>query len=82
MNIPVLIPAYNPDLKLLSIVTDLVNLGFEKIIVVNDGSSQEYKPIFNKLLDINQCVSWNMQSIRKGAALKQGSTMCCYLAGG
>ena len=43
MDVPVLIPAYNPDQRLLNLVEDLQRLDFSDIIIVNDGSRPESK---------------------------------------
>lgn len=73
MNIPALIPAYNPDETLLSVVTGLITLGFEHIVVVDDGSRPECKPIFDQLKDRKQChVLRHAVNLGKGRALKTG----------
>lgn len=53
MNIPkdkfvVIIPALNPDKKLLDTLNDLEKAGFKNIILVNDGSDAEHTPIFEE----------------------------------
>ena len=55
MNLPVLIPAYNPTGALLTLVEDLLAAGFSDFIIVNDGSGFEYAPIFNQLSSMPQC---------------------------
>lgn len=45
-KIAVIIPAYNPDERLLGIMEDLYDAGFEKLIIVNDGSKEECYPVF------------------------------------
>lgn len=49
MNIAVIIPSLNPDNKLLDLVNKLIEKGLKNIIVVNDGSSEEYNKIYDKL---------------------------------
>ena len=41
-NVTVIIPSLNPDEKLCGVVTSLLSLGFEDIVVVNDGSDEEH----------------------------------------
>ncbi len=73
MNIPVLIPAYNPDETLLSVATGLIDLGFENIVVVDDGSKPECKFVFDELRDMKQChVLHHAVNLGKGRALKTG----------
>lgn len=49
MNIAVIIPSLNPNNKLLDLVNKLIEKGLKNIIVVNDGSSEEYNKIYDKL---------------------------------
>ncbi len=43
MKICAVVPSLNPDEKLIDVITGLKEKGFEKIILVNDGSeSDEY----------------------------------------
>lgn len=41
-NVTVVIPSLNPDEKLSGVVQDLLSLGFEDIILINDGSGEEH----------------------------------------
>lgn len=45
-NITVIIPALNPDSKLLNLVGELYDNGFDDIIIVNDGSDDEHFKYF------------------------------------
>ncbi len=73
MNIPVLIPAYNPDKTFLSVATGLIDLGVEHIVVVDDGSGPESKFIFDELRNMKQChVLQHAVNLGKGRALKTG----------
>ena len=45
-NVTVIIPSLNPDEKLLNTVEELENNGFDDIVIVNDGSGEEYKKYF------------------------------------
>jgi len=72
-KISILIPAFNPDNKLIILVQNLINAGFTNIIVVDDGSSEEYKTIFNQLEQMTQCnVLLHAKNMGKGRALKTG----------
>lgn len=51
----VIIPALNPDRTLLNYINQLQEAGLNKIIVVNDGSSRECLPIFEKVKEIPGC---------------------------
>ena len=44
----ILIPAYNPDDKFISFLNQLKENGFNKIIVVNDGSRKETDHYFEQ----------------------------------
>lgn len=48
-EIAVVIPAYNPEMTLINYINDLIDKGFDKIIVVNDGSSEECRPVFKQV---------------------------------
>ena len=68
-----LIPAYEPDDKLITYVKELAERGFENIIVVNDGSSEKCDAIFAQVEQIPQCrlISYHPNG-GKGHALKEG----------
>ncbi len=73
MDVPVLIPAYNPDETLLKVVEGLIRVHFNHIIIVNDGSKLECAPIFEQLEKIQQChVLTHELNCGKGRALKTG----------
>lgn len=63
-----LIPAYKPDIELKNVVDDLKNYGFI-VIVVDDGSGNEYKKYLNVNADKIIAYDTNMG---KGYALKTG----------
>ena len=65
----VIIPAYQPDGQLLNLVDKLHHNGL-KILVVNDGSSEDCRPIFDGLAPKAQVLHTPHKG--KGAALKQG----------
>ncbi|MBD3273507.1 glycosyltransferase family 2 protein, partial [Candidatus Dependentiae bacterium] len=41
-NLIILIPAYNPPKDLIKFSEKLIISGFEKIIIINDGSDKKY----------------------------------------
>lgn len=68
-----LIPSFEPDEKLIKYVNSLIKEGFKKIIIVNDGSSNKYDYIFNKLSKMNECIVLKHDvNLGKGMALKTG----------
>lgn len=73
LNSAVLIPAYQPDEKLSLYVDDLIEIGFKKIIIVNDGSKDECNVIFDSLKERPECIVIGHSPNRgKGYALKSG----------
>lgn len=73
INIIPLIPAYEPDEKLEKYVKELISCGFEKIIIVNDGSSEKNKIYFEALKQRKECIILeHKQNKGKGQALRTG----------
>ena len=73
MNVPVLIPTYNPTERIIEVVRSLISAGFERLIIVDDGSRPECSPIFAALADIPQCTLLHHDVNRgKGRGLKTG----------
>ena len=77
MKYSILIPAYKPDEKLIQTVdalsvqlTELLGGNYE-MIVVNDGSPEEYREVFDSL-DGKATVLTHPENRGKGAALKTG----------
>ena len=70
----IIIPAYNPDDKFITFLKQLENNGFDKIIVVNDGSKKECEHYFDDAKQIYGC-DIVTHDINKGygKALKSGS---------
>lgn len=73
MSSAILIPAYNPDEKLLTLLRELRALDFNRIVVVNDGSDAGCAEIFHQAeaLDGVSLISHPV-NMGKGAALKSG----------
>ena len=68
-NIYVIIPSLNPDEKLKKTVSGMLEAGFERIIIVNDGSDKEHIDNFPHSSE-NITVIHRRQNHGKGAALK------------
>ncbi len=71
IDIPVILPSLNPTEKLVETVDNLILLGFKDIIVINDGSSPSYNPIFQRIENYPQCTLLQHEINKgKGCALK------------
>ncbi len=79
-NITVIIPSYNPDVKLSMLVDELIASGFSDIIVIDDGSDisvRKVKSAFEYVEAKSQCkVIHHDQNTGKGTALKTGFKYC------
>jgi glycosyltransferase involved in cell wall biosynthesis len=72
-TIPVLIPAYKPTRRLLLIVQQIVATELGPVIVVDDGSGEAFREIFDELRNMPRVlVLANAVNLGKGAALKHG----------
>lgn len=70
-KISVIIPAYQPDEKLLTTIQSLIASGFSDILVINDGSREETATLFAEAEAFPQCtVLHHPENRGKGAALK------------
>lgn len=73
MNVTILIPSYKPDKSLVGYVDALAARGFGRIVVVDDGSGEQYRGIFDELRKKPFCtVLGHGENRGKGAALKTG----------
>ena len=66
----ILIPAYKPDHLMIELLTNLKKEGFD-IVVVNDGSGEEYDSIFKEAKQFAYIINQNPNR-GKGAALRLG----------
>ncbi len=72
-GIYVLIPSLNPDERLVNYVRECILSGFEKILLIDDGSDSSYQGIFQELREFPQVeVLVHPVNRGKGAALKTG----------
>lgn len=69
----VLIPSLSPDERLPQYVEELLKANYGLILVVDDGSAQEYQPIFERLSQMKGChVLHHDVNHGKGQALRTG----------
>ncbi|HEX3026506.1 MAG TPA: glycosyltransferase family 2 protein, partial [Clostridia bacterium] len=66
----VIIPAYHPTEQLCHMVQDLQASGFDKIIVVDDGSGKNSEPVFQKIKAMGCDLLTHAANRGKGRALK------------
>lgn len=78
LDIPVLIPAYNPDERMVSLVRQLRDLGFHRFVIVNDGSQAASSDIFEELKS-GCTITTHAVNLGKGRALKTGFNLCYTL---
>lgn len=70
-EIPVIIPSYEPDGKLPALLQELSDGGFENIIIVDDGSGEAYKSIFDEADSFSSVtLLHHAVNMGKGRALK------------
>ena len=69
-RVAVLIPAYNPDKKMTDLVKEMSER-FTHIVVVNDGCSAEYTPLFEEIDPLVTRIDHEVNK-GKGRALKTG----------
>lgn len=68
----VVIPAYNPPKRMVSYVDELVKLRFLKIIIVNDGSEDQFQSIFEQVRENKEVIILhNKRNKGKGYSLKK-----------
>ena len=77
MNQPIIIPSLKPCRELTKLVDKLLFLGATNIVLVDDGSGAEYKPVFLELEKLEQVTLLTHQKNRgKGVALKTAFKYC------
>ena len=75
--VPVIIPAYEPDEKIIKLVFELVEEKVEPVIVVDDGSDPvKYGRIFEEVREFGVTVLRNAVNMGKGRALKHAFNYC------
>lgn len=72
-RVVVLIPAYQPDVRLVELVTSIrTAAGALAVVVVDDGSGDSYRAVFDQVEDRGAVVTGYGTNRGKGAALKHG----------
>ncbi len=78
-QVPIVIPSYEPDEKLIVLLEALKEAGFEDIIVVDDGSEGAvYQELFSKAQKMGCVVLHHAVNLGKGRALKTAFNHCIY----
>ena len=69
----ILIPCLNPEETLIDLVNALFDQGFDRMIVIDDGSTNEIAaPVFTWISQLNFIVEHHEKNLGKGAAIKTG----------
>lgn len=71
-DIAVLIPAYQPDERMNTMIEDITRAGFRRIVVIDDGSGEAYSRIFAQAEKLGATVLTHEVNRGKGAGLKTG----------
>lgn len=71
-DLAVLIPAYKPEEALVNLSKELLEQGFGKVIIVNDGSGETFEPIFKSVDALGCTLLTHEVNKGKGCALKTG----------
>lgn len=75
--VTVIIPSLNPDEKLMQVIRALTEIGFEDIIIVNDGSDKAHLMPFNEAAKYAECTVLTHEVNKgKGRALKTAFEYC------
>ena len=81
-KIPVVIPAYEPDEKLLGLLGELKKEGIAPVIVVDDGSGPKYRKLFDRAeKEFGAKVLRHAVNLGKGRALKTAFNECLQSSG-
>lgn len=73
--VPILIPAYEPDQRLITLMASLKDYPYGPVIIVNDGSGKSYDSIFTAAGRYDHVIVLkHKQNKGKGAGIKTGLT--------
>ncbi len=75
-NIPIIIPAYEPDNRMVELIRELKETFRGTIVVVNDGSGHQYDDYFNAVSRLGCMVLNHYTNLGKGRALKTAFNYC------
>lgn len=77
-DIPIIIPAYEPDNRLLKLLNDINTCNLGPVIIVDDGSGSEFSDIFSKAYSCIKTkkgvILTHSHNMGKGCALKTAFT--------
>ena len=77
LEIPVIIPSYEPDEKLIALLCALQTAGICHVVVVDDGSGEAYASFFEQAAAMSNCsVLYHAVNLGKGRALKTAFNYC------
>ena len=72
-RISVILPSYNPPEKIIEVISSVMKQGFSDVIVIDDGSGEASRPIFDEAEKIEGCTVLRHEVNKgKGAAIKTG----------
>ena len=71
-DIVVLIPTFNPDIKIMREFINELTAKFKNVVIVNDGSRDEFKDFFEELTKLNIPILHHEVNKGKGRAIKTG----------
>jgi glycosyltransferase involved in cell wall biosynthesis len=77
----VLIPAYEPDERLIKLIQELIDKCEYEIVVVDDGSGSDFNNIFANIQSMGCTVLTHVTNRGKGCALKTGFDYIHYKTG-
>lgn len=77
LEIPVIIPSYEPDENLMTLLQALQRVGICHVVVVDDGSGDAYARFFERAAAMENCtVLYHAVNLGKGRALKTAFNYC------
>ncbi|MGM9568424.1 MAG: glycosyltransferase family 2 protein [Clostridia bacterium] len=76
MDCTVIIPAYRPPDSLLTFLGDLKKAGFREILLVDDGSGEAWRPLFEEAVLAGASLLSHGENRGKGEALKTAFRFC------
>ncbi|MDQ6423450.1 bifunctional glycosyltransferase family 2/GtrA family protein [Paenibacillus sp. LHD-117] len=68
----ILIPSYEPDERLIALIRNLKEVSDDSILIVDDGSGEDYRDIFESAKEAGCTVLTHRINLGKGSALKTG----------
>lgn len=76
VQIPLIIPSYEPDGRMVALTQQLSVSYPDNIIIINDGSGQEYTIYFQKAQELGCIVLKHYRNMGKGRGLKNAFNYC------